>query len=304
MSLPLVHHPRYTVRLPHQHRFPMNKYARLIEVLRDEGLAPPRRCFEPAPAPRWWLELVHDSGYVEDILGQTAPAETMRRIGLPLSPELAMRARCAVGGTILAAELALRHGLACQTAGGSHHASTAGGSGYCVFNDVAVAARVLAAQGLALNMLVIDLDVHQGDGTAEIFRGDNAVFTFSMHCEKNFPARKQAGDLDIGLDVGTGDQAYLDALETHLDALLDGRPPDLVFYNAGVDPHVEDRLGRLALSDEGLGERDDMVIRACLARGIPLACVIGGGYCDDIAALASRHAILHRTAARRFAALG
>lgn len=296
MSVPIVHHRAYTVPLPHRHRFPMNKYAMLFDVLRADGLAPPDACHAPEPAPRWWLELAHDAGYVADICEQTAAPETMRRIGLPLSPELVERSRCAVGGTVLAARLALERGIACQTAGGSHHAGHAAGAGYCVFNDVAVAARVLQAQGLAQDIVVVDLDVHQGDGTAEIFRGDNAVYTFSMHCEHNFPTRKQPGDRDVGLAAGMTDADYLRTLAEHLDAVLAGRRPDIVFYNAGVDPHVDDRLGKLALSDAGLKARDDRVIGACLDRNIPVACVIGGGYAQDIAVLARRHAILHAVA--------
>ena len=302
MAVPIVHHPDYTVQLPHRHRFPMNKYRALIEHLRAEGLAPPDAVFEPEPAPLWWLELAHDSDYVADICGQTAPAEVMRRIGLPLTPALARRARCAVGGTVMAAQLALHRGLACNTAGGSHHARHHAGAGFCVFNDVAVAIRALQAQGRIATALVIDLDVHQGDGTAEIFRGDAAVFTFSMHCEKNFPVRKEAGDRDVGLDEGLGDSGYLDILRRELDAVLKAARPDIVFYNAGVDPHAEDRLGKLCLSDAGLAARDELVIAACLERGLPTACVLGGGYSADIVALGRRHAILHATADRLFRA--
>lgn len=278
----------------------MNKFRALMDHLRAEGLAPPGAVFEPEPAPLWWLELAHDSGYVADICGQTASQDTMRRIGLPLSPELAQRSRCAVAGTVLAGQLALERGLACNTAGGSHHARHAEGAGFCVFNDVAVAARVLQAQGRAMEILVIDLDVHQGDGTAEIFQGDASVFTFSMHCEKNFPVRKVPGDRDVGLETGLGDSGYLAILDEQLRDLLSGTKPDLVFYNAGVDPHADDRLGRLNLSDAGLAARDAMVIGACLSRSLPLACVIGGGYGKDIEALGRRHAILHATADRLY----
>ena len=244
MTVPIVHHPSYTVPLPHRHRFPMNKFRALIEHLRTEGLAPPGALYEPEPAPLWWLELAHDSGYVDAICGQTASPEIMRRIGLPLTPELARRSRCAVGGTVLAAQLALDRGLACNTAGGSHHARHDTGAGFCVFNDVAVAIRVLQAQGRIATALVIDLDVHQGDGTAEIFRGDAAVYTFSMHCEKNFPVRKEPSDRDLGLDVGLGDSAYLEALEAELATLLQRQRPDMVFLNAGVDPRHADRRRR------------------------------------------------------------
>ena len=298
MPLPIVHHPSYTVPLPRRHRFPMNKFQALIEVLREDGLATGDNTHAPEPAPRWWLELAHDPLYVAEMLDGSVDPSVMRRIGLPWTPALVERARMSIGGTVLAARLALQRGLACQTAGGSHHAGIEAGAGYCVFNDVAVAARALQAMNLAMEMTVIDLDVHQGDGTAQIFHGDEAVFTFSMHCEKNFPVRKQTSDRDVALNEGLGDEAYLEILRGELDALCADRRPELVFYNAGVDPHEADRLGKLALSDQGLARRDAMVISACAERGIPLACVIGGGYDNDIAALGKRHATLHRQANR------
>jgi acetoin utilization deacetylase AcuC-like enzyme len=297
MALPIVHHPAYLAALPAGHRFPMDKYGRLIAQLRAAGLASPATEQRPEPAPRWWLELAHDATYVGDILDLSAPAETMRRIGLPLTAALAERARAAVGGTVRAGELALAHGIACNTAGGSHHAAWAGGAGFCVFNDVAVAARALQARGLAQRFLVIDLDVHQGDGTAAIFAGDPSVFTFSVHCERNYPARKQAGDLDVGLPAGLGDADYLAAVAAHLPGLLAALRPDLAFYNAGVDVHADDRLGRLALSDAGIAERDRLALGLCRAAGVPVAGVIGGGYAADADRLASRHASLHRAAA-------
>ena len=300
MQLPIIHHPAYVAPLPEGHRFPMAKFARLIEILRAQGLAHVGNTFQPEAAPRWWLELAHDAEYVSDILDLTAPPEMMRRIGLPLSPELAMRSRFAVAGTVLAAELALQFGMACNTAGGSHHAARERGSGFCVFNDVAVAARVLQARGQAQKILVIDLDVHQGDGTAEIFFGDPAVFTFSMHCERNFPVRKQQSDLDVPLEVDTGDEGYLQTLRSHLQPLLDETSPDLVFYNAGVDPHRDDRLGKLALTDAGLLARDRIVVDACKRTNRPLATVIGGGYSHDIDALARRHAYVCGAAAEKF----
>ncbi len=200
------------------------------------------------------------------------------------------------GGSLLTARLALARGLACNTAGGSHHAARDYGAGFCTFNDVAVAGRALLAEGAVARVLVVDVDVHQGDGTAFIFEDEPAVFTFSMHGEKNYPVRKARSDLDIELPDATGDDAYLSALEGVLPGLLERVRPDLVFYNAGVDPHVDDKLGRLALSDEGLAARDTYVIDTCLAAGAPLAGVIGGGYGADIDRLARRHATLHRAA--------
>jgi acetoin utilization deacetylase AcuC-like enzyme len=211
---------------------------------------------------------------------------------------VATRARAATGGTILAARLALERGMACNTAGGSHHASAETGAGFCVFNDVAVAARRLLAEGLVGQVLVIDLDVHQGDGTARIFEDDPSVFTMSMHAEKNFPHRKAVSDLDIELPDGVDDAAYLAKLEEILPALFSSVRPDIVFFNAGVDPHVDDKLGRLSLTDDGLERREARVLGACLSREIPVVGVIGGGYDADIDRLAARHAILHRTAFR------
>ena len=293
MRVPVVHHPAYVAPLPPAHRFPMPKFARLLACLRETGLLLPSQEFVPEPAPRGWLELAHAGSYVTAILeGRLEPAAE-RRLGLPLSPALAMRARCAVAGTVLAARLALEHGVACNTAGGSHHAFAGFGSGFCVFNDVAVAAALLLAEGLVGRVLVVDLDVHQGDGTAAIFAGEPRVVTFSIHCRANFPARKQQSDLDLALDAGTGDADYLAAVASLVPALLDRVRPDLVFYNAGVDPHGDDRLGRLAMTDAGLAERERLVLAACRARGVPVACVVGGGYAEDLDRLARRHALLH-----------
>ncbi|MDX6750290.1 histone deacetylase, partial [Geminicoccaceae bacterium 1502E] len=295
--LPLVHHPAYVAPLPEGHRFPMRKYARLMDLLRERGLATGRNSFTPEPAPRSWLELAHTPDYVLAVLEQRLSPEAERRLGLPVSPQVALRSRASCAGTVLAARLALEHGLACSTAGGSHHAFAGFGSGFCVFNDVAVACRVLLEEGLVRRILVVDLDVHQGDGTAAIMEGEPRVTTLSLHCRTNFPARKQQSDLDVALDPGTGDEAYLAVLEAVLPGLLERVRPDLVFYDAGVDPHAEDRLGRLALSDAGLYERDRYAIATCLAMSVPVACVIGGGYTPCLDTLARRHGILFETAA-------
>lgn len=275
----------------------MPKFARLLACLRQTGIVLPAQEFVAEPAPRSWLELAHTEDYVAGIIDQRLDEPAVRRLGLPLSPALAMRSRCAVGGTVLTARLALEHGIACNTAGGSHHAFGAFGAGFCVFNDVAVAARLLQAEGLIDRALVIDLDVHQGDGTASILAADPTLFTFSVHCRANYPARKQQSDLDVALDPGVGDGDYLELLATLLPPLLERARPDLVFYNAGVDPHVDDKLGRLALSDRGLAERERLVLGAVRTRGLPLACVVGGGYADDLDVLARRHALLHEVIA-------
>ena len=293
MRAPVVHHAAYVTPLPAAHRFPMPKFRHLLAYLRRTGLLLPSQEFMPEPAPRAWLELAHTADYVAGVLEQRLDAAAERRLGLPLSPELALRSRCAVAGTVLTARLALEHGIACNTAGGSHHAFAGFGSGFCVFNDVAVAARLLLAEGLIGRALVVDLDVHQGDGTAAILAGDARVFTLSVHCRANFPARKQQSDLDVALDPGVGDADYLALLDGLLPPVLDRVRPDLVFYNAGVDPHVDDRLGRLALSDAGIAARERLVLAAVRSRGLPLACVVGGGYADDLDVLARRHALLH-----------
>jgi acetoin utilization deacetylase AcuC-like enzyme len=292
-----VHHAAFDAAIPGDHRFPMPKFARLAETLVFEGIAA-RDSFiaPPEPSRREWLELVHDRAYVGQVLGGGVDPEIEREIGLPLTEAIVRRALYASAGTLLAGRLALRSGIACNTAGGGHHARRARGAGFCIFNDVAMAIRVLQSEGLVATAMVIDLDVHQGDGTAALFRGDPTVTTFSMHAQSNYPLRKVPSDLDIGLPDETDDEPYLRALADVLPRLLDGARPDIVFYNAGVDPHRDDRLGRLALSDAGIAGRDRLVIEAVRKRSIPVAGVIGGGYQDDIAALARLHATLHRTA--------
>ncbi|MBH0237408.1 histone deacetylase family protein [Methylobrevis albus] len=296
MSLAIVHHPDYQAELDPGHRFPMQKYGRLAAVLAEEGVVGPEGFRVPLPAPAAWLELAHDRAYVDQALAAAVPAAMEREIGLPVTASVARRAQASAGGTVLAARLALERGLAVNTAGGSHHARGSGGAGFCVFNDVAVAIRVLQAEGLIRRALVVDCDVHQGDGTAAIFAGDASVFTLSLHGERNYPVRKVASSLDVGFDDGLEDAPYLAALEQALGQALARFSPDLVFYNAGVDPHRDDRLGRLALSDDGLAARERLVMETIRRRRLPLAGVIGGGYDADVDRLARRHAILHRTA--------
>jgi acetoin utilization deacetylase AcuC-like enzyme len=301
-AAPIVRHPAYDAALPDGHRFPMGKFAALAALLQDEGLAGDG-FHEPAPASRAQLCLAHDAAYVDAVLAAGVDPAMTRRIGLPVTAGVAARSAAAAGGTLLTARLALAHGLACNTAGGSHHAFRDGGAGFCVFNDVAVAALSLLEEGALRRALVVDCDVHQGDGTAAIFADDPRVFTLSLHCDANFPSRKQRSDLDIGLPKGTQDEAYLEALDSAVRAALSRFAPDLVFYNAGVDVHAEDALGFLALSDAGIAARDRLVLEALHARaGLPIAGVLGGGYGPDVTALARRHAILHRTTAAVFAA--
>jgi acetoin utilization deacetylase AcuC-like enzyme len=295
-AVPIVHHPAYCAELPDGHRFPMNKFRRVAELALAEGLVPGGRFHRPRPAPLEWVALAHERAYVEQVFAADVPPLIAREIGFPMTESVALRGRCATGGTVLTGYLALEHGLACNTAGGSHHARRAHGAGFCVFNDVAVAIRVMQADGVIRRALVIDLDVHQGDGTADIFSGDPGVFTFSMHSEKNYPVRKIASSLDIGLEDGTEDEAYLEQLAAALPYVLNEARPDIVFYNAGVDPFAGDKLGRLSLSRDGLRRRDEHVIGLVRALGLPLAGVLGGGYSADIDELADRHLTLLRAA--------
>ncbi|WP_424933273.1 histone deacetylase family protein [Amaricoccus macauensis] len=296
--IPLVYHPHYIAPLKPGHRFPMSKYGYLREELVSRGLLPPTGGFiAPAPASVRQVAAVHDLGYVERVAGHRILPDEVRRIGLPNTAAVARRAFLSAAGTLLAARLAFEHGIACNMAGGSHHAGPAGGAGFCVFNDVAVAAQSLLDEGLVRRVLIIDCDVHQGDGTADIFRDNPRVFTLSLHAEKNYPARKARSDLDFPLPDGLKDAAYLELLDHALDR-LDGFAPDIVFYNAGVDPHEEDRLGRLALTSEGLRAREARVIAFARQRGVPFTGVLGGGYDENPERLAARHAILFEEAAR------
>ncbi|MEM1241027.1 MAG: histone deacetylase [Cyanobacteria bacterium P01_H01_bin.26] len=274
----------------------MPKFKLLRDLLVRDRVIGVDQIYQPGRPPQDWLELVHDSAYVTAYCDGGLDAKAQRRIGLPWSEALVRRTCTAVGGTILTAKLALNQGLACNTAGGTHHAFPGYGAGFCIFNDIAIAIRLLRIQNLLQTVLIVDLDVHQGDGTAWIFRNDPGVFTFSMHCAVNFPGRKQTSDLDVPLAAGTEDDEYLARLAAHLPDLLSQVKPDLVLYDAGADPHRDDRLGKLALSDEGLYRRDWYVLETCTRAGYPVACVIGGGYGKDMDALIYRHSYLHRAA--------
>ncbi len=300
MDLPIIYHEDYVAPLPPDHRFPMAKFRMLYEMLLADGVADKSQFHAPELPPPQWIELVHDRDYVQAYCNGTLDAKAQRRIGLPWSLALANRTCTAVAGTVLTAKLALECGLACNTAGGTHHAFPAFGSGFCIFNDLAIASRVLQKIGLVRKVLIVDLDVHQGDGTAVIFQDDSSVFTFSMHCEVNFPGTKQNSDLDVPLPVGMEDDEYLQTLDKFLPDLLSNVKPDLVLYDAGVDPHHGDKLGKLALTDTGLFRREMQVLTACLAGGYPVACVIGGGYCDDTNGLVYRHSLLHRAASQAY----
>jgi acetoin utilization deacetylase AcuC-like enzyme len=274
--------------LPPDHPFPLAKYARLRERVATELTSNGIKMISAPPAPDTDLALVHDCDYLTMVIEGSLPRAAARRIGLPWSEELVERARGAVGATTAAARTALADGVAVTLGGGTHHASRAAGAGFCVFNDVMVAIRVLQRDGQVCRALVIDCDVHQGDGTAELSAGDRSVFTFSIHGAKNFPARKQVSSLDVALPDGTGDADYLAALAPNLERALAASRADIVIYLAGADPYHDDRWGRLGLTMEGLARRDRTVLSACRRLALPTAVTMAGGYArsiDDIVAI-------------------
>ena len=299
MTLVLWSSSRYTFPLPEGHRFPVAKYAMLRAAVIAEGIVPADRVLDPARASDDALELVHTRDYVQRFRDGTLDAAELRRLGFPWSAALVERSYRAVGGTIAAARHALEHGLAMNLAGGTHHAFPDHGEGFCVFNDVAVAIRLLRSEGLLRRAAVVDLDVHQGNGTHAIFAGDPDVFTFSMHGGKNYPFHKVPGTLDIELPDGTGDDYYLATLREALPRVLAQSSPDLVVYIAGADPHEGDRLGRLALTFDGLARRDAFVLDSCREVGIPVAVTIGGGYGRRIEDTVAAHLGTVRIAASR-----
>ncbi|WP_108788798.1 histone deacetylase [Erythrobacter sp. Alg231-14] len=286
--LHVVHHADYMAPRPARGTFKFDKYHLVMEELRGSGAAITEHA--PSPCPREWLEAVHDPAYVEEVFTATVPRDKERRIGFPVTERIRDRVRHTNGGTWLAAKLALDHGYAANSAAGSHHALADTGAGYCVFNDLAVASNRLIAEGDARRILIVDLDVHQGDGTASLTALREDIYTLSFHAEKNFPVRKARSNHDVALPDGLDDAGYMAALEQHLPAALDRFAPDFVFYQAGVDPHKDDKLGRLALTDEGLAQRDRFVVRNARNRGLPIASALGGGYGDDQRAVGARHA--------------
>jgi acetoin utilization deacetylase AcuC-like enzyme len=273
---------RFGVPLPEWHRFPMIKYVRLREKIEESGLIAPDDLLVPPAATDEELLLVHDREYLGKVVAGSLPADEVRAIGLPWSSALVERSRRSVGATIGASRLAFEDGVAVNLAGGTHHAYRDHGAGFCLFNDAAVAARVVQGEGKARRVAILDCDVHQGDGTASIFAGDPTVFTFSIHGAKNYPLRKQAGDLDIELDDGTRDDAYLEALDRGIRLALGRAGADLAIYLAGADPFLHDQLGRLGLSKAGLEARDRLVFDHCRAIGLPVAVVMAGGYAEDV----------------------
>jgi acetoin utilization deacetylase AcuC-like enzyme len=287
----------FVLPLPEGHRFPMSKYRLLRERLLDEGVLDPADLRIPAAASDEDLLLVHERTYVEATTRGSLPADAQRRIGFPWSPAMVERSRRSVGATIAAAREVVpctqgsgAFAVAANLAGGTHHAFAGRGEGYCVFNDVAVAARVLLRDGRINRAAVFDCDVHQGNGTASIFRDDPRVFTASLHGARNFPFKKEQSDLDVEFDDGVEDAEYLGAVETHLPRVLDGGRPDVLFYLAGADPYEGDRLGRLKVTMDGLRQRDRLVFEACRQRSVPVVVTMSGGYCEDVAAIVAIHA--------------
>ena len=272
-----------------QNSYPMDKYRLVPERLVGDGTLGPADLVAPDPVSPEALLVAHTPEYVDAVVAGTVDAKAMRRVGLPWSAALVRRSLSVIGGTLLAACAALDEGVAANLGGGTHHAFAGHGAGYCLFNDLVIALRHLRARGLAEKFLVVDLDVHQGDGTAALCRDDPGVFTFSMHGEKNFPARKEKSSWDIGLPTATPDDPYLDTLSRSLPSLLERFSPDLILYQAGVDVLAGDRFGKLALTMEGVGERDRRVFELARAAGLPLVITLGGGYSPRIDRIAEAH---------------
>jgi acetoin utilization deacetylase AcuC-like enzyme len=272
----------------------MSKYSLLKDRLLAEGILAVDDILQPEPIDAQTLELVHAREYLVKLASSGLSAAEQRRLGLPWSEALWQRSRLASAGTLLAARVALAEGLAGNLAGGTHHAFADHGEGFCVLNDVAIAIRKLQMEGAIERAAIIDLDVHQGNGTAAIFEADDEVFTFSMHGERNYPLAKMRSNLDVPLKDGVGDAEYLDALQRHVPAVLDTANADIVFYLAGVDVAAGDRYGKLALTEEGVGRRDRCVIEAVRGRGLPLCIVLGGGYAPTRARTAELHAHVFR----------
>ncbi len=288
--------PIYRYELPPGHRFPMEKYEILPEQLLYEGTVRDENFFHPSPIDEPVILLTHEAAYWDKLKHQTLSAKEIRAIGFPMTPRLVERGRYIAAGTIECALYAKQFGVALNIAGGTHHSFSYKGEGFCVFNDIAIAANYMLHHGLAKKILVIDLDVHQGNGTAQIFRDEPRVFTFSMHGAKNYPVRKETSDMDIGLPDGTEDKAYLKILGNTLPQLVDAVQPDLIFYQSGVDVLASDKLGRLSLSLEGCKTRDRIVLETCRNNGIPVAVSMGGGYSERLSQIIEAHANTYRLA--------
>jgi acetoin utilization deacetylase AcuC-like enzyme len=295
MDLPVINHEDYFAKIGDDHKFPINKFSELAKYLIDQKIV--KEFHKPYPCSDETLKRAHSEKYIKDIKNKTLDKNGVKKIGFPLVDSVVQRSLVATGGTVLASKLAINYGLACNTAGGSHHANFEGGAGYCVFNDVAVAAYYLLDRGLAGRILIVDLDVHQGNGNSDIFKGNSNVFTFSMHSKSNYPAKKSISDLDVELEDNLEDKQYLKTLKFYLNELNEENF-DYVFYIAGVDIHHNDRLGKLKISDEGIKERDELVTENFFSKGIPLCGVLGGGYNKDFNKLVELHSYLHQSCAK------
>lgn len=294
--LQIAFSPVYEYPLPHGHRFPMDKYALLPQQLLYEGTVSEQQFFLPTPVSEEILLLTHTPRFWEHLKQQTLSEKEIRAIGFPMSPLLVERGRCIAAGTLECVEYALKYGISMNAAGGTHHSFSDRGEGFCVFNDIAIAVNQLIHSQRFSKILIVDLDVHQGNGTASIFRGSEHVFTFSMHGSKNYPFRKEASHLDIGLPDGTTDEYYLAILHQILPRLIEQRQPEIIFYQAGVDILETDRLGRLSVSREGCRQRDKFVMEQCKKNKIPLVVTMGGGYSPQIAHIIEAHANTFRIA--------
>ena len=294
-TLPIINHEDYFAKIGDDHKFPINKFGELANYLKKIKIA--KKFYIPYPCSDETLMRAHSKKYIDQIKNKTLDDNGIKKIGFPLVDSVVQRSLVATGGTVLASKLAINFGLACNTAGGSHHANFDCGAGYCVFNDVAVAAKYLINRGLAGKILIVDLDVHQGNGSADIFKNDKNVFTFSMHSKTNYPAKKSKSDLDVELEDNMEDKEYLKILKFYLDQ-LNQENFDYVFYIAGVDIHFNDRLGKLKISDEGIRSRDEIVTENFFSKGVPLCGVLGGGYNKDFSKLVELHSILHQSCAK------
>ncbi len=295
MQLPVVNHEDYFAKIGDDHKFPINKFGELANYLIENKIV--KKFHKPYACSLETLSYAHSESYISKIKNKTLSKEGVKKIGFPLVDSVVQRSLVATGGTVLASKLAINYGISCNTAGGSHHANHDSGAGYCVFNDVAVAAHYLLNRGLANKILIVDLDVHQGNGNSEIFKDNRSVFTFSMHSKTNYPAKKSHSDLDVELEDNLEDDAYIKTLKYYLNE-LNQENFDFVFYIAGVDIHFNDRLGKLKISDDGIKSRDELVVENFFSKRIPLCGVLGGGYNNDFNKLVELHSILHQSCAK------
>ena len=294
MELPVVNHEDYFAKIGDDHKFPINKFGELANYLIRNKIV--KKFHKPYACSIETLSYAHSENYISNIKNKTLSKESVKKIGFPLIDSVVQRSLVATGGTVLASKLAINYGISCNTAGGSHHANYDSGGGYCVFNDVAVAANYLKDKKSVKKILILDLDVHQGNGNSEIFFKDRNVTTFSMHCASNYPAKKSNSDIDIELDDNMEDEEYLNILHNNLK-LLNKDKFDFVFYIAGVDVHFNDRLGKLKISDDGIDKREKIVIENYFEKKIPLCGVLGGGYNKNFDKLIELHSMLHKNCA-------